>query len=102
LNIRRCNVFQTLKLFKGVADSGLFRRAICMSGGSFAPLQTSNQAVTGLGIPALEVLEDNLIDGAEISCCVKKIPKLKKSGSIRVRGCAGDRVTPLVLDWRYP
>ncbi len=38
---------------------GLFHRAICMSGGSFAPLQTSNQAVTGLGIPALEVAESN-------------------------------------------
>jgi para-nitrobenzyl esterase len=36
---------------------GLFQRVICMSGGSFAPLQTSNQAVTGLGIPALAVAE---------------------------------------------
>jgi para-nitrobenzyl esterase len=36
---------------------GLFRRAICMSGGSFAPLQTSSQAVTGLGIPTLAVAE---------------------------------------------
>jgi para-nitrobenzyl esterase len=36
---------------------GLFNRVICMSGGSFAPLQTSNQAVTGLGIPALNVAE---------------------------------------------
>jgi para-nitrobenzyl esterase len=36
---------------------GLFNGAICMSGGSFAPLQTSNQAVTGLGIPALDVAE---------------------------------------------
>jgi len=38
---------------------GLFHRAICMSGGSFAPLQTSNQAVTGLGIPALDVAESS-------------------------------------------
>jgi para-nitrobenzyl esterase len=38
---------------------GLFNRAICMSGGSFAPLQSSNQAVTGLGIPALKVAESN-------------------------------------------
>ena len=36
---------------------GLFQRAICMSGGSFAPLQTSNQAVTGLGIPTLKLAE---------------------------------------------
>jgi len=36
---------------------GLFHRALCMSGGSFAPLQTSNQGVTGLGIPALDVAE---------------------------------------------
>jgi para-nitrobenzyl esterase len=38
---------------------GLFHRAICMSGGSFAPLQTSNQAVTGLGIPTLDVAESS-------------------------------------------
>ncbi len=38
---------------------GLFHRAICMSGGSFAPLQTSGQAGTGmgLGIPSLEMAE---------------------------------------------
>ena len=36
---------------------GLFHRAICMSGGSFAPLQTSNQTGTGMGIPALKVAE---------------------------------------------
>jgi para-nitrobenzyl esterase len=36
---------------------GLFHRAICMSGGSFAPLQTSNQAATGLGIPTLKLAE---------------------------------------------
>lgn len=41
------------------AAKGLFLRAICMSGGSFAPLQTSNQQVTGLGIPALPVAEEN-------------------------------------------
>ena len=39
------------------ATKGLFHRAICMSGGSFAPLQTSNQAGTGMGIPALKVAE---------------------------------------------
>ena len=38
---------------------GLFKRVICMSGGSFAPLQTSNQAVTGLGIPSLQLAESN-------------------------------------------
>jgi para-nitrobenzyl esterase len=38
---------------------GLFHRVICMSGGSFAPLQTSNQAVTGLGIPSLGVAESS-------------------------------------------
>jgi para-nitrobenzyl esterase len=36
---------------------GLFQRVICMSGGSFAPLQTSNQAGAGMGIPALKVAE---------------------------------------------
>jgi para-nitrobenzyl esterase len=36
---------------------GLFHRVICMSGGSFAPLQTSNQAGAGAGIPALKVAE---------------------------------------------
>jgi len=36
---------------------GLFHRAICMSGGSFAPLQTSNQAGAGMGIPALKAAE---------------------------------------------
>ena len=38
---------------------GLFHRAICMSGGSFAPLQTSNQGGIGLGIPTLELAESN-------------------------------------------
>jgi para-nitrobenzyl esterase len=36
---------------------GLFSRVICMSGGSFAPLQTSNQAGPGMGIPALKLAE---------------------------------------------
>jgi para-nitrobenzyl esterase len=36
---------------------GLFHRVICMSGGSFTPLQTSNQAGAGMGIPALKVAE---------------------------------------------
>jgi para-nitrobenzyl esterase len=36
---------------------GLFHRVICMSGGSFAPLQTSNQAGAGMGIPARKVAE---------------------------------------------
>jgi len=36
---------------------GLFHRVICMSGGSFTPLQTSNQAGAGTGIPALKVAE---------------------------------------------
>ncbi|MCC6201606.1 MAG: carboxylesterase family protein [Gammaproteobacteria bacterium] len=36
---------------------GLFHRAICMSGGSFAPLQTSHETVSGLGIPAWPVAE---------------------------------------------
>ena len=39
------------------ATRGLFHRAICMSGGSFAPLQSSNQAGTGMGIPALRLAE---------------------------------------------
>jgi para-nitrobenzyl esterase len=41
---------------------GLFHRAICMSGGSFAPLQTSNEGGTGLGIPALSVAESRGVD----------------------------------------
>jgi para-nitrobenzyl esterase len=36
---------------------GLFHRALCMSGGSFAPLQTSNQTGMGMGIPVLKVAE---------------------------------------------
>jgi len=36
---------------------GLFHRAICMSGGSFAPLQTSDQGGIGMGIPALKLAE---------------------------------------------
>jgi para-nitrobenzyl esterase len=36
---------------------GLFHRAICMSGGSFAPLQTTNEGGIGLGIPTLKLGE---------------------------------------------
>lgn len=36
---------------------GLFQGVICMSGSSFAPLQTGKQAGTGLGIPTLKVAE---------------------------------------------
>lgn len=36
---------------------GLFHRVICMSGGSFAPLQTSAGGAAGLGIPALKFAE---------------------------------------------
>ena len=39
------------------ATKGLFHGAICMSGGSFAPLQTSEQGGLGLGIPALKLAE---------------------------------------------
>lgn len=38
---------------------GLFNRAICMSGGSFTPLMTSNQAGIGMGMPALKLAEQN-------------------------------------------
>jgi para-nitrobenzyl esterase len=38
---------------------GLFQRVLCMSGGSFAPLQTSNQGGIGLGIPALKLGESS-------------------------------------------
>jgi para-nitrobenzyl esterase len=38
---------------------GLFHRAICMSGGNFGPLQTSNQPGMGMGVPSLEVAEAN-------------------------------------------
>ncbi len=37
----------------------LFHRAICMSGGSFTPLQVSKQTGIGLGIPALKLAEQN-------------------------------------------
>lgn len=36
---------------------GLFQRVLCMSGGSFAPLQTSTQGGIGLGVPALKLAE---------------------------------------------
>jgi para-nitrobenzyl esterase len=36
---------------------GLFQRVICMSGGSFAPLQTSDRAGAGMRMPALELAE---------------------------------------------
>jgi para-nitrobenzyl esterase len=36
---------------------GLFHRVICMSGGSFAPLQTSTEGGIGMGIPALKLAE---------------------------------------------
>ena len=36
---------------------GLFHRAICMSGGSFTPLQKLNQSGKGLGIPSLKYAE---------------------------------------------
>ena len=36
---------------------GLFHRVICMSGGSFAPLQTSNQTGAGLRLPSLKAAE---------------------------------------------
>jgi para-nitrobenzyl esterase len=38
------------------AAKGLFRRAICMSGGSFAPLRTSNEA--GMSVPILKLAEE--------------------------------------------
>jgi para-nitrobenzyl esterase len=41
---------------------GLFQRVICMSGGSFAPLQTADQANTGLGIPDLKMAESDGIE----------------------------------------
>ena len=38
---------------------GLFRGVICMSGGSFAPLQTTSRGGVGLGIPALQLAESD-------------------------------------------
>ena len=38
---------------------GLFHCAICMSGGSFTPLQTSKQKGIGLGMPDLKLAEQN-------------------------------------------
>jgi para-nitrobenzyl esterase len=41
---------------------GLFHRAICMSGGSFTPLQTSPQAGIALGMPSLAFAESTGVD----------------------------------------
>ena len=41
---------------------GLFHRAICMSGGSFTPLQISKQVGIGLGIPALSFAESTGVE----------------------------------------
>jgi para-nitrobenzyl esterase len=41
---------------------GLFDGVICMSGGSFTPLQTSKQAGIGLGIPSLNFAESTGVD----------------------------------------
>ncbi len=41
------------------ASKGLFHRAICMSGGSFTPIQTTNQSGIGLGMPCLKLAESN-------------------------------------------
>ena len=41
---------------------GLFHRAICMSGGSFTPLQTSKQAGIGLGLPSINFAESTGMD----------------------------------------
>jgi para-nitrobenzyl esterase len=41
---------------------GLFDGVICMSGGSFTPLQTSKQAGIGLGIPSLSFAESTGVD----------------------------------------
>jgi para-nitrobenzyl esterase len=38
---------------------GLFHRAICMSGGNFGPLQTSNQPGRSMGVSSLSVAETN-------------------------------------------
>lgn len=38
-------------------SKGMFHRAIAMSGGSFTPLQTSEQGGFGMGIPALNLAE---------------------------------------------
>ncbi len=36
---------------------GLFHRVLCMSGGSFGPLRTSNEGGAGMGSPALKLAE---------------------------------------------
>jgi hypothetical protein len=41
----------------GSPPKGLFHRAICISGGSFTPLQSSKQTGIGLGIPVLNLAE---------------------------------------------
>jgi para-nitrobenzyl esterase len=38
---------------------GLFHRVLCMSGGSFAPLQAAEQGGLGLGIPSLKLAESS-------------------------------------------
>jgi para-nitrobenzyl esterase len=56
---------------------GLFHRVIAMSGGSFAPLQTTEEGGSGLSVPSLSVAEANGADFlAELG--VKSIAEARK------------------------
>ncbi|HSW40262.1 MAG TPA: carboxylesterase family protein, partial [Acidobacteriota bacterium] len=86
------------------ATKGLFHRAICMSGGSFAPLQTSNQAGAGLGIPALHLAEStgeaflNKLGASDIKAARALSPdELQKGlagGGMRFRPVADGHIVP--------
>lgn len=81
---------------------GLFHRVICMSGGSFAPLQTTNQGGIGLGIPALKLAEETgesflkKLGAADIRAARAMSAEAvqKGSGGIRFRPVADGYVVP--------
>ncbi len=85
---------------------GLFHRVICMSGGSFAPLQTSSQGGIGMGIPALKLAESsgegflNQLGAADIKAArAMSAEEIQKNagggmGGIRFRPVADGYVIP--------
>jgi len=88
------------------AAKGLFHRAICMSGGSFAPLQTSEQGGMSLGIPSLGLAESTgeafleRLGAADIGAArAASAEEIQKGiaggmGGMRFRPAADGRVIP--------
>ena len=67
---------------------GLFHRVIAMSGGSFAPLQTSGEGEFGLSIPSLKVAEAN--GSAFLSKLgVKNIAEARKLSADTIQAAVG-------------